>query len=128
MSLRIVLELHQVDDIVINDVNRLNQALMQTAIGDITKDQSFEYDDDYTGFFKIDNNTLLLADHCDGYWEGYENYSHVYSFGNLEAQTIADHLDQGKIVFHKDIEGNPDEYWIITPGNVRMISASELRF
>lgn len=117
MGLRILLHLHQVENVMFSDINLMNKCLMAQGMGELYSD--LENMDEFNGPFEQDREELFIACREDGYFEGYENYSSIYGcFGEREMRTIARFLIDGKLVLHFDIEGNPHEYWVITPGKI----------
>lgn len=132
MGLHITLSFHQIDDGTEFDVEAANKELLaDTAFGELyehlldghAKWKSFE------GPFRYNEGELQIANNSDGYFEGYTSYTTVWGcYGPKEFNTIAKHITKGKIVFFVEIEGNPNEFYICTPGNVDKKLESELTF
>lgn len=118
MGLQIILNIHQAEDVAFSDISLMNQFLMKQGMGELYQDFEEDYDD-FEGPFVIETNVLKVAQNWDGGFEGYETSTMIWGcFGEREMKTISRFLIAGKIVLHIDIEGNPDEWWIITPGKV----------
>lgn len=118
MGLQIILNIHQAEDVAFSDLTLMNQFLMKQGMGELYDDFENEYED-FDGPFEIVGNDLKVAQNWDGGFEGYETSTMIWGcFGEREMKTISRFLIAGKIVLHIDIEGNPDEWWIITPGKV----------
>jgi hypothetical protein len=125
MGLRIILEIHQAENLVFSDLALMNSFLMKQGMGELYSDLEGIDDGYFDGPFELDGVDLRVACREDGFFEGYDSYTSIYGcFGEREMRTIARFLIGGKIVFHIDIEGNPDEYWVITPGNVEQKTVS----
>ena len=118
MGLQIVLNIHQAEDVVFSDITLMNQFLMKQGMGELYDEFENDYEE-FEGPFVIETKVLKVAQNWDGGFEGYEQSTMIWGcFGEREMKTIARFLIGGKIVFHIDIEGNPDEWWVITPGKV----------
>lgn len=130
MGLMVYLHIHQVDGDTQFDIGKANGELMADFHGGFGELYSeFEDEDDWEGPFKTEKGTLKIANNGDGYFEGYDTYTMVWGcYGNNVFQIIANNIITGKIVFHVDIEGNPDEYYICTPGKFEQKSAAHLSF
>lgn len=134
MGLRIVLEIHQVDDLEIDDLDALNTDLMSGGyggFGELYSNMGTQYaKEPFAGPFRQGANGILeIANNGEGEFEGYDQYSEVWGCWDANvAQTIAGHMISGKLVFHQEIEGNPNVYWILTPGNVVTQNAGALTF
>lgn len=119
MGLRIILNIHQDENLDFSDISLMNTLLMKQGMGELYEDLEGIDDGDFDGPFVYDGCELMVACREESYFEGYERYTSIYScFGEREMRTISRFLIEGKIVFHIDIEGNPDEYWVITPNSV----------
>lgn len=117
MGLQIVLNIHQVENVKFSDIHLMNSLLMRQGMGELYDDldDAEEFDEP----FIFEGGELRVACREESYFEGYDSYTFIYScFGEPEMRTISRFLIEGKIVFHIDIEGNPDEYWVITPNSV----------
>lgn len=127
MGLRVVLTIHKQEDPVFSDLALMNKILMKQGMGELYADMEEGNDDAYLDDFEDQGPfmfeygvDLLIASMSEGkYFEGYEKSTDIWGcFGEREMRTIARFLIGGKIVFHIDTEGWPDQYWVITPGNV----------
>jgi hypothetical protein len=130
VGLYITLNIHQVDGDTQFDIGKANPELMADFHGGFGElYDEFTSDPDFEGPFKVVNGELKIACNGEGEFEGYENYTVVWGcYGDDVFQIIANNIITGKIVFHIDIEGNPDEYRICTPGKVESKVASNLTF
>lgn len=129
MGLYITATIHQVENVEIDDIDALNDELMnKSALGELYRD--FQGDPGFTGPFRIGGNgELEIANNGEGSFEGYDQYTVSYScFGQGEAQIIANHLTDGKLVIYEEIEGNDNIYWIMTPGKVDTKSTGAMTF
>lgn len=119
MGLQIILNIHQAENVVFSDLDLMNQFLMKQGMGELYQDIAEEYEDDFFGPFNMDDGTLKVAVRWDSDFDDYGKSTMIWGcFGEREMKTISRFLIGGKIVFHIDIEGNPDEWWVITPGKV----------
>lgn len=117
MGLQILLSIHEWKSNA--DINAINADLMKDSPGII------ELYDEYTigqngfdGMFKKKGKKILIFSREEGQYVDY--YSEVWScFDNKALKSIAKHVTDGRIVFHVDVEGNPDEYWILENGKHR---------
>ena len=117
MGLQVVLHIHQADDVVFSDIDLMNQFLMKQGMGELYEE--FVGDPDFTGPFHLEDDDLYVANRWDSDFEDYGDHTMIWGcFGEREMKTISRFLIGGKIVLHIEIEGNPDEWWVITPGNV----------
>lgn len=132
MGLQIILNIHQVEDLVFDDIAVLNDELMNQGYGTFDELYSDECarDPNWKGVF-IQNgpNDLKIACRWDSDFAGYEDNTMVWGcYGPKIWDKISQHIVEGKLVFHIDIEGNPDEYVIMTPGQYEVKSAAKLTF
>lgn len=142
MGLTVTLAFHQVEDVVFDDINDLNDDLLKnTGFGELyddvsAGDQAYQNtyngkSDTFQGPFQFNAaGDLEIACISDGScFEEYGKYSQVWSlFHNAEAQVIANHMTGGKLVFLQEVEGNDNEFWILTPGKVAHKYESEVKF
>lgn len=136
MGLHITATIHQIDDLVIDDIQALNDDLMANSgfgelYGDFTVGQkAYQNNDTFQGPFRVlPDGTLQIACNGDGSFEEYGDYTTVWGcFDQAVVDTIAKHVTEGKIVFYEDVEGNPGNYYIITPGKVQHKSTDDIRF
>jgi hypothetical protein len=135
MGLQIILDIHQQDDIAFDDIAALNDDLMNDQYGGFSELYGdFVGEPGFEGPFKLDNSgKLKIAENWDGEFSGYGRSDHNSTmvwgcYGKNVWQIIAGHLTGGKLVFHIEIEGNPDEFAIITPGSFVVKSMSDVRF
>lgn len=130
MGLQIILNLHQQDDLIIDDINQLNTDLMTDIHGGFSELYGdFTSLPNFNGPFAMNGNTLQIASNWDSEFNGYANSTMVWGcYGPKIWKIIANHITQGKLVLHLDIEGNPDEYVIITAGQYEIKNASKLIF
>jgi hypothetical protein len=75
---------------------------------------------EFTGFIKQDaKGAVLLSELEEHKFNGYKSRIEVWGcWEDKAAKIIAKHITAGKLVLHLDIEGNPDEYYVLTPGKV----------
>ena len=132
MGLRIVLQVHQADDVEFDDIEKLNQELLEeTPFGELYDNlDASGTTEPFEGPLKLlATGELMLANRSEDAFEGYDSYTNVWGcYGPTLWGKIAEHVSAGKIVFHLDIEGNPDDYIIITPNNYEVKSESTLVF
>lgn len=123
MGLQVVLYIHQAEDVAFSDISLMNQFLMRQGMGELY--ERFEGDPDFTGPFELVGKDLEVANRWDSEFEGYGDHTMIWGcFGEREMKTISRFLIEGKIVLHIEIEGNPDEWWVITPGKVEAKTVS----
>jgi len=137
MGLTVTIAFHQIEDVVFDDVKALNDDLLQNTsfgelYGDINPGQvAYQNNDIYDGPFQYNGPAeIKIANVEDSSTFGdYNTYTEVWScFGEDEAQVIANHITQGKLVFLMDVEGHDNEFWILTPGKVAHKYESEVKF
>jgi hypothetical protein len=131
LGLHIDLHIHQVDGKTQFDVGKANEELMDDYHGGFGElyDEISEEEDAFEGPFKVERGDLKIANRSDGGFEGYDTYTTVWGcYSDNVFQIIANNIITGKVVFHVDIEGNPDEYYVCTPGKVEKRSAAALTF
>ena len=130
MGLTVYAHIHQSENVAFDDIAALNKELEEdTSIGELTEEAVGQ--PGYNGFFRLDDpNDLKLAQLTDKEFSSYEKgYCMVYGcLEDDEAEVVAKHLTAGKIVIHKEIEGNPAEFLIITPGKVQTKSIEDVKF
>lgn len=128
MGLQIIMSFHQRENIVFDDIKALNEDLMaNTSFGELFGE--VEQIVPFEGPFKFEEDELKIASNWDGYLEEYGLNTMVWGcYGDDVFQTIAKHLTGGKIVFFVDIEGNDNEFHIITPGNAEKRLESSITF
>jgi hypothetical protein len=129
VGLQIILNIHQQDDLDFYDMPALNAVLMaHTSFGELYEE--FTKLPGFIGPFERNElGQLRIAENWDGDFNGYGNNTMVWGcYGEDIWKQIASNLQQGKLVFHIDIEGNDDEYVIITPGHVEIKKESTIRF
>ena len=141
MGLQIILDIHQQDDLKLDDLAALNADLMADfhgGFGELYGD--FTSDPDWEGPFKIVEGSLRIAENWDGEFSGYgrespygddeiQNSTMVWGcYGENVWKIISKHITAGKLVLHIEIEGNDDEYVIMTPGAYEEKSAGAIRF
>jgi hypothetical protein len=123
MGLYITLKILKQEDLTLDIVSLNNELKNNSDFNDLFEDAQKYNNEDY---FKLINNELKLACNMDGYFEGYQNYTRYYGGFHDEAEIISKHLKTGKLVFKLNIEGNPDEYFVITPNTVIYKSDKDL--
>lgn len=132
MGLHITVTIHQADDVVLDNIQNLNDDLMaNSSFGELYDNMEMQYaKEPFAGPFRVQpDGTLEIANNSDSYFEGYDQYSQVWScWDQTAAGIIAKHMTAGKLVFFEEIEGNPNVYWILTPGKVQQKSEADLRF
>ena len=131
MGLQIILEIHQVDDGTQFDIGKANEQLMADPYGGFGElyEEFVDDEDDFEGPFKVVNGDLKIAQRWDSDFGGYEKSTMVWGcYGDQVFDIIANNIITGKIVFHIDIEGNPNEYRVCTPGKVEKKMASSVTF
>lgn len=68
-------------------------------------------------FYAFEDGKLLIPNMYEYEMDGYGTGCEVWGcYGEVDAKILARHVTAGKIVLMLDIEGNPNEYFIITPG------------
>lgn len=109
------------------DLDPMNEELMRDRIGFGELYEVFTSFKEFTGPFHIDEDgTLLIAMNSEGNFEGYDHYTNIWGCYSSDTwATIAKHLISGKIVLELDIEGNNNEYIIITPSAWQSKSITE---
>ena len=134
MGLQIVMSIHQQDDIAFDDISAMNDELMADFHGGFGELYGeFVNEPGWVGPLKLNGQKLWIAENWDGEFSGYGrpdyNATMVWGcYGDKVFEIISQHLTQGKLVFFIEIEGNDNEYRIITPGNVETKKASEITF
>lgn len=132
MGLQIILYIHQVDDLEFDDLAALNTELLDNTkpyglFGELYDEIISE--PGFVGPFKFDDGTFRIAQNWDGGFDGYSDSTMVWGcYGEALFKQIASHITAGKLVLFIEIEGNDNEYYILTPGNVEYKSAADLRF
>ncbi len=133
MGLTVYLNVQQCDDVVFDDLNALNDDLA----GDYGISQLIDYYDDktpnpeFTGWVRQSKDgSVEIARSDDHTFESYgDSYIEVWGcWSTKAAQIIANHMVSGKLVLLLDIEGNDNEYYIITPNEVVVKNQSDIRF
>lgn len=138
MGLQIILSIHQQDDIAFDDLDALNTDLMSAQFGGFGELYGdFTSEPDWEGPFKFVDGVLRIAENWDGEFSGYGrtdygelmNQTMVWGcYGNDVFETISEHLTAGKLVLFIEIEGNDNEYYVITPNSVEKKKASSIQF
>jgi hypothetical protein len=133
LGLQIILSIHQQDDIAFDDIASLNADLMADFHGGFGELYAeFVGEPGFDGPFKFDER-LKIAENWDGDFAGYGGAAHNATmvwgcYSDSVFEIISRHLTAGKLVFFIEIEGNDNEYRVIGPGQVKKVSASEIRF
>jgi len=135
MGLRITVAIHQIDDLVIQDIKALNDDLMaNSGFGELYEEfqvgqKAYQNSDLFEGPFRVlPDGELQIATNEDGGFEQYGDYTSVWGCFHGVPEVISRHITEGKIVLYEDVEGNPGNYYIITPGKVQHKSTEDLRF
>lgn len=132
MGLWTNLEIYQVEDLEINDLPALNDKLMNQGSG--TLDELYSDDcvdqDDWEGPFRQGTSgELEIYYRSDGGCEGYGQETAIWScYGDQVFQAIADAMIAGKLVFYINCEEpSYNEYFVLTPGNVKQVSEASMK-
>jgi hypothetical protein len=138
MGLQIIMSIHQQDDIAFDDLAKMNDDLMADFHGGFGELYSeFVGEPNWEGPFKMEGDKLKIAENWDSEFAGYgrnsygeeHNSTMVWGcYGDSVFEIISQHLTAGKLVFFIEIEGNDNEYRIVTPGAVEEKNASTIRF
>ena len=132
MGLYITLNIHQVDGDTQFDVGKANADIMAEPHGGLGElFAEAQYDSAWEGPFKVDNGDLLIAQRFEGadWEETYGKQTQCWGcYAGPSFQNIANNIITGKIVFFVEIEGNPNEYYVCTPGKVEKHSQAALTF
>lgn len=134
MGLWTNLEIYQVEDLEIEDLTGLNDTLMNQgygSLGELYGDECAEADD-WEGPFKQGSNGELQiygreGDHCGA--EGYGQETAIWGCYSHEVfQAIADAMVSGKLVFRINCEEpSYNKFYVLTPGNVQVISEASIK-
>lgn len=131
MGLYVVLKIAKVEPGTQIDVAGLNAALMNgSGLDELYEAFSGGQEPGFNGPFQItDDGRLQIAQRWDSEFSGYGDSTQVWScFGLNEARTIGKFITEGKVVFHEEIEGNDDQFYICTPGKAEQKNARQLAF
>jgi hypothetical protein len=129
MGLQIILSIHQNDDVVFDDIAALNKDLMDADWGELYEE--IQKHKDFEGPVKQETDgTVRLASRWDSDFSGYKDYGTMVwgCYSDKIWNTFAKHMKNGKLVFFLEVEGNPNEFYIITPGKVEHKSEEDIRF
>lgn len=130
MGLQIILNLHQVEGVVFDDLSALNDELFNnTSFGELYHDYCASEPGWKGVFVQNGPDDLEIAGRWDSDFTGYGSNTEVWGcYGDAIWKAIANRMVEGKLVFHIEIEGNPDEYVVMTPGKYEVKSAAKLIF
>jgi hypothetical protein len=117
MGTQVILNIHQVDPGTEIDIPNANASLMSLGMGELYEE--FTSDPDFHGPFKMNGDTLTVANRWDSDFDGYGQMTMIWScFHTNEMEEFARHIKSGKVVFHIDTEGWSPEYYVLTPNSV----------
>lgn len=130
MGLQIVLSLHHFEGVVFDDLTALNDDLLNnTSFGELYSDDCVPHPAWNGVFIQNGPDDLKIVCRWDSDFLGYEDDTMVWGcYGDAVWQVIVDHMVEGKLVLHIDIEGNPNEYVIMTPDRYEVKSEAKLTF
>jgi hypothetical protein len=127
MSLEIILQVLDQQNVVIDDLDALNADTQATDVGEITENLQYGTQAKYKGFYNFENGNLMIAEICDSEMIGYGDYSNTHGcYNEAEAQVLANHMTSGKVLMTLNIEGNTNEYFIVSRGYVHHIAELKL--
>lgn len=134
MGLWTHLEIYQVEDVEISDLQAMNDALMNQGYGtleDLYRDECAQQAH-WQGPFRIGPAGQLEIFSREGDHGGSNDYDQMTSvwscYDDNVFKCIASYLTAGKLVFHIDCEEpSYNEYYILTPGNVKKVSEASMK-
>jgi hypothetical protein len=137
MGLRIILEIVDQAGIVIDDIAALNKdategeievdfegesCTVQGGISELMENMAESACEPIADFYKMEDGKLLIPNMFEYDMDGYGSQCEVWGcYGDIDAKILARHVTAGKIVLMLDIEGNDNEYFVITPGECKHV-------
>jgi hypothetical protein len=124
------LNVHQEENVQIDDITALNADLSKTSVIEILEDIEYieqgpnnyvAYDGETIDFIMIDSGKIKFASIDDGHvYTGHvSEYVLVWSCFHLdEMKILARHMTTGKLVLRLEADGYADEYFVLTPNKV----------
>lgn len=134
--------IHQDEDVIYDDLVQLNAELFNSGAGELLedieaiqvsknaknwRDNYIPYDGRQIDFLIQENGKTKIASVDDGHsFCGHvtENSLVWGCFYKDEMKIIAKHMTAGKLVIRMEIEGWPDEFYVLTPGSVKEVKAT----
>lgn len=100
----------------IEDLKGLNEALKKTSVAELLESYGRPDADE---FIRIEDGEMTFYDREMGeYGATIEVWGCFY---NTEPQVISRYVTEGEIVFHLDMEGEPDQYIKVTPNKAERV-------
>lgn len=141
MGLRVILEIVDQKDIAIDDLVALNLDAREGTVEYQGRQVHGGVDELLTNahenypkqipadlpFYIMEDGKLRIPNMFEYEMDGYDSACEVWGcYGEIDASILARHVTAGKIVLMLDIEGNPNEYFVITPGECKIVEKLSL--